>query len=66
MFKTATDRRDPSSERCGARNEPAGSSASPPRHDGEIQTKRNPDAVRPSRRERRAIEEDPERWDGLS
>lgn len=44
----------------------AGSSTSPSRTAELRQAKLNPDVMSPPRRERVGIDEDPERWDGLS
>jgi hypothetical protein len=66
MIKTATDRRQTSITRAQEREERAGSSANASCRDAALQMKLNPDAVRTTRRERPGIDEDPERWDGLS
>lgn len=66
MIKTATDRRQTSITRGQEREECAGSSADASFRDDAPQMKLNPDAIRPQRRERPGLDEDSERWDGLS
>ena len=66
MFKAATDRRGLSTQRGDKRIEPAASSVETTRRDEALLIKLDPDAIRSIRGERPGMDEDPERWDGLS
>ena len=66
MIETNTTQRESRAVAGLPARQAAGSSTSPSRTTELRQAKFNPDVMSPPRRERVGIDEDPERWDGLS